>query len=360
MTSPLRQARAWHCAVAMPHPVRLGDMVYRTRDFVALELETRDGRVGSAIGYTRGTPLLEATERMVAALDPALVGDPEAATDDLAARFAPGWGALIRGASLVDIALWDLAAQAAGRDVGRSLGGSEAPVVPWMFVAGYFAAERPITELVSEAERAVSEGAVVVKVMLRVDDPTADRELVAALRQRLGPEQDLAIDFHGALRDPDAAADLIRSLDDFGLMFAEDPFRGHDLHRLGLLADQIEVPIAVGEDLIEESLLEGLLDVAGYVRVDATASGGLSFARRAVVRAAAAGRGVLPHVFEPIHRPLAALGPAVVALERIPAFVGADPWDQLVDPGTAGPSLLSFDRAKLTRTATDSWHRGAA
>jgi L-alanine-DL-glutamate epimerase-like enolase superfamily enzyme len=330
-------------------------MTYPTRDYVAVEVESADGRVGSAIGYTRGTPLLEATRLMAQALDPRLAEDPEAATADLAARFAPGWGALVRGASLLDIALWDLVAQGAGTDVGTSLGGTPT-TVPWMLVAGYFPRDRGQDVLVAEAVQFAREGAGIVKVMLTVDDPVGDRRLLEALREALGPAAPLAVDFHGAHREPEAAADMLAGLERFHLMFVEDPFPGHDLGRLARLAELTDVPIAVGEDLVEETALDGLLEIATHLRVDATASGGLSFARRAVRRAEAAGRTVLPHVFEPIHLSLAALGPTVIATERIPAQIGADPFPSLLSSLDRRAGLpLAFVRAVLDRQALASW-----
>lgn len=361
MSSALTRVSAWRCPVAMPYPVQLGAMRYTAREYVALEIETADGRTGSAIGYTRGTPLLEATRLMAEALDRSLTDEPEAAAGDLADRFAPGWGALVRGASLLDIALWDLAAQADGTDVGTRLGGRHRGAVPWMLVAGYFPADRGHDELVAEARRFAGEGAGIIKVMLSVDDVDADRRLVAAIRGELGPDARIAVDFHGAHREPEAAADMLAGLAPYGVLFAEDPFPGHDIARLTRLAELTETPIAVGEDLSEEALVDGLLEVATHLRVDATASGGLSFARRAVRRAAAAGRTVLPHVFEPVHLPLAALDDAVIATERIPPSIGADPFDVLLDPAHdgSGPGLgLRFDHAALERTAAASWQLG--
>lgn len=362
VSSSVRRISAWRCPIAMPYPVRLGAMRYPTREYVALEIETADGRVGSALGYTRGTPLLEATHLMAQALDRSLVDEPEAATADLAARFAPGWGALVRGASLVDIALWDLAARADGVDVGTRLGGSPRGEVPWMLVAGYFPADRGHAAIVAEAARFAGEGAGIIKAMLRVDDAAGDERFVGALRDELGADAAIAVDFHGAHREPETAAEMLDGLEPHGVLFVEDPFPGHDLERLARLVELTDVPIAVGEDLTEESLVGGLLEVATHLRVDATASGGLSFARRAVRRAEAAGRTVLPHVFEPVHRPLAALSPAVLATERIPASIGADPFDVLLADGAdarrtdpAGLGLV-FDRSALERTTTDSWH----
>jgi L-alanine-DL-glutamate epimerase-like enolase superfamily enzyme len=329
---------AWHCAVPMPHPVRLGAMEYRTRDYVVLRVTDADGRVSSAVGYSRGTPLLEATRIVCAQADLRLADDPEALTDDLHARFAVGWASLVRGASLLDIALWRRRAAINGTTVGVALGGTEtdradlhgaeADATPWIGVGGYFPDARSRGELVDELRRFAADGASGVKLMLSVTDPDGDRALVAAARAALGG-LDIAVDFHGGHREPREAAAALARLDDEGLVFLEDPFPGHDLARLRELADLVDVPLAVGEDLVEESTVDALLDIAGVLRVDATSSGGLSFARRAVRRATSAGRAVIPHVFEDTHRPLASLSSAVAAIERIPPGVGADPIDRL-------------------------------
>jgi len=329
----------------MPHPVRLGAMEYRTRDYVVLRVTDAEGRESWAIGYSRGTPLLAATRIVCEQADLRLADDPEALTDDLRARFAVGWASLVRGASLLDVALWRRRAAIEGTSVGAALGGRRDPsAAPWIAVGGYFPEARGRGELVAELERFVADGASGIKLMLSVTDPDGDRALVAAARAALG-DVDLAVDFHGGHREPREAAAALARLGDDCLAFLEDPFPGHDLARLRELARLIDVPLAVGEDLVEESTVEALLEIAGVLRVDATSSGGLSFARRAVLRAEAAGRTVIPHVFEGTHRPLASLSPAVIAIERIPPEVGADPIDRIE---TSWPAVAA--------TAVDGWH----
>lgn len=339
----------------MPHPVRLGAMEYRTRDYVVLRVTDPDGRATSAIGYSRGTPLLAATRIVCEQADLRLADDPEALTDDLRARFAVGWASLVRGASLLDIALWRRRAAVEGTSVAAVLAsapeGGIVPAVPsgaagtpWIAVGGYFPEARDRAELVAELERFVADGASGVKLMLSVVDADGDRALVAAARSALGGV-DLAVDFHGGHREPREAAAALARLGDEGIVFLEDPFPGHDLARLRALADLVDVPLAVGEDLVEESTVDALLEIAGVLRVDATSSGGLSFARRAVRRAETAGRHVIPHVFEATHRPLAALSPAVVAIERIPPEVGADPIERIESSWSAAGDA-----------AVDGWH----
>src|SRR4051794_13861543 len=108
------------CSFALPRPVRLGPVEYRSRDYVALRVRgDDDAHVGFAAGYTRGTPLFDG----VRLLAPSVVGaDPtehRSVSRSLAAARRPGHAALVRPLSLLEMALWDLAAKQAGLPLHR-------------------------------------------------------------------------------------------------------------------------------------------------------------------------------------------------------------------------------------------------
>ena len=48
---------AAECSLPLPRPIRLGPVEIKTREFVALRLETDTGLFGDALGYPRGGPL---------------------------------------------------------------------------------------------------------------------------------------------------------------------------------------------------------------------------------------------------------------------------------------------------------------
>lgn len=324
----IRRARGWVLAVPMKHPVRLGPMTYHTRDYAVLEVESDDGLIGRAIGYTRGTPLLAAARSLVRASGDADITDPVTTADLLQRRHLPGWAQYIRAASLLDICLWDIAAQASRQTISEALGTSR-DAVEMMAVAGYFADVRDLAAIVDEACGFVHDGVRRVKAMLNGGDIRADASLVAALRSALPDDVSLGVDCHAAFGSASEAADYIRSLGSEAIEFVEDPFPVHEWRRYRRLTEIMDIPLAAGEDVTSMSAVADLLPWINYLRVDATASGGLSWARTAADLAQASGVIVAPHVFPYVHAALAANRASVSFAEYIPDQVGAEPISQI-------------------------------
>ena len=358
--------QAWECSLPLRFPVDLGRLQYTTRDYVLLRLTTTDGLVGTAMGYTRGTPVLESVRRLAPAL---LAGPvtPMSFQSPHRDNFAPGWPALVRAASLIDIALWDVAAQHTGRSMAQALGGRER-TVPTIAVAGFFAARRNLDELAAEAAGFVRAGASAVKLIMPGKDPGQDVDLLRAVHTALPQGVAVAVDFHAVFHTVDQAVEHCRPLFDVGLLFIEDPFPSWDWHRVTEFATRCPVPVASGEDLPFMGMLEDL--VAGGVRVlrvDATASGGYTSLLPSLRRATDWGVEVVPHVWPAIHAPLASITDAVSLIEYIAPEVGAEPLHLLMaeatrdtETATPPPGLgLDFDLDAVGRAVTARWQSSA-
>lgn len=314
----------------MPRPLHLGPITYSTRDYVVVELTASSGLRGSAIGYSRGTPLLGAIEILAAHLPELPTNDPSETIRTLRGRFAPGWGAMVRGASLIEIALRDLRARREGTDLATSLGGRTRSV-PLMAVAGYFLDQRGRGEIVDEVDRFLDLGFRTIKLIVPGHDRDEDVALVSAVQAKLRGGADLAIDFHGAFPDPAEAVRYAEAFRIHDLRFIEDPFSGLEVESYVEAAPSISTPLAAGEDVVTPSSYDSLIRAgARYLRVDATASGGYSAALHGVRSAERAGVTVAPHVWPHIHHPLAAVSEAVGMIEVIPHTTGADPLDLIM------------------------------
>jgi len=73
-------------------------------------------------------------------------------------------------------------------------------------------------------------------------------EAFAALRRKVGPAIDLAMDLHGRA-SPAIARSLVAKLAPYDPMFIEEPILGDDLESLLSLQSISTVPIATGERL---------------------------------------------------------------------------------------------------------------
>jgi L-alanine-DL-glutamate epimerase-like enolase superfamily enzyme len=341
-------------------------MCYPTRDYVVLKLTTDAGLVGWAIGYTRGTPLLESTKTLAGSL-PSRVPTPADLQDRWRSQFAPGWSALVRAASLFDICLWDIFAKVQGRPLGNLLG-ERTSALPLMAVAGYFISDRGVDAVIDEAVRFANDGFSMIKVMLPGLDPRADERLVGKVRDALPPRCAMAVDLHGMFQTVEEAATYSAWLNSCGLSFIEDPFPSAQWREVAAFQTRSSVPVASGEDLVG---LGGFLDLmeAGIpiLRVDTTASGGFTTALRILDASSNGAVRIIPHVWPHFHVHLAAASAQVTLLEVIPDYVGADPmwalfsdgpnlrkgaWDTEGRPGTG----LDINADSVAHYSTGHWH----
>ncbi|HTW98628.1 MAG TPA: enolase C-terminal domain-like protein [Acidimicrobiales bacterium] len=327
-----------HCALALPHQLRVGGVSYATRDYVALRLLSDEGVSGYAYGYTRGGPLLQA----VVMVAESVIGQDPAERRRLTRQFSRDRVALgasvTRGLSLVDIALWDVAAKQAGMPL-HGLLGSGRDRVPAMAVCGYSPSRQAIVE---EVDALAGEGFDTLKLMLAADEVTSIVELIESCLEILDGRAALAVDFHYSLHGRFEAARTLRALDRLPLAFVEDPFPPWRWRELAALGASTRLPIAAGEDVPDPSAYRDLVEAVDVLRVDATTCGGITSVLGAFELADAAGVGVVPHVFTPLNGQLAASYGAIAMVEVVPSASGTDPIDQLLvaQPVLEGGSLV--------------------
>jgi L-alanine-DL-glutamate epimerase-like enolase superfamily enzyme len=313
--------------VPLPRTLRLGPVQIDTRDFVAVRIETDAGIQGDAVGYPRGTPLVD----MLARVSKALVGtDPLLRRQGLHAfelANATSLPAYARALSLLDIGLWDIAAKVSGLPLYRMLGGlrQHAPVTA---VAGYYMDIRSVAEIADEVAMRIDQGYPRVKVMLKGDDPEFDLGYVQAVTQR-APGR-VAADAHWSWSSMTQALRFCRKIEDAGLAFLEDPFSPQDIDLTTALRKQLQTPVAAGEDVFDARSMGRLAQGVSVLRVDATTCGGITGAIAALHAAHLGGCTVLPHVFAPLHLHLACAFPQIEGVEFIPPESGADPVDILL------------------------------
>ncbi len=338
----ITRLRAAECKLPLPRPIRLGPVEIATRDFVALRLETEDGGVGDALGYPRGTALLEAAHRLA----PLVLGEDvhlrRGIVEGALSAFVNGRPTFVKAASLYDIALWDAAARAVDQPLTHLLGGARAEV-PVMVVAGYYPDLRTVEDICEEVQRRVDEGFSRIKIMIRGDDLDADLRLVEAAWKIAGER--LSVDAHWAWRSIAEAQRTCRRIDHYGLRFIEDPFGPYKAGLCARLQESLVTPLAVGEDLPDPQSLAAAITQVSILRLDATTCGGVSAALAAAEAADTAGVAVLPHVFLPIHAQLAGSLTQIEAVELIPDDTGACPmFDLLEDGPEIADGILTIDQ----------------
>lgn len=172
--------------------------------------------------------------------------DPSAVYDDLydlmRVRGYTG-GFYVDALGAIDIALWDIAGQAANRSVAELLGGRRDTRIP-AYVSGLPKSTRAERAALAAEWAGLGFAAFKFATPVADDGPAAELE---ALRDALGPEARIAADMHWN-QDAATALRLIREMEPHGLWFAEAPVRTEDIGALAEVCAASAVPIAVGEE----------------------------------------------------------------------------------------------------------------
>jgi len=301
-----------------------------------VRIHTDTGLVGT--GYT-GTHAHLPSDRMItscieAAYGPLLLGrDPRSvqALWTTLQRHPPlQWvgraGITHLAHAAVDVALWDLKAQAAGEPLWRLLGGSdEARLEAYDTDGGWL--DRSDEQLVAETEARLAQGyrAVKLKVGSRDErggfDPARDLRRVALVRQALPEGARLMVDANGGW-DLATALEAGRELAAFDVTWLEEPIWYDDLPGHARLARALATPIALGEQLYTLDAFRDFIAAGAvhYVQADAVRLAGVSEWWRVAELAHAHHLPVVPHIGDmmQVHLQLALAHPACTLLEHIP------------------------------------------
>lgn len=318
------------CALKLPAPVRLGDAVYTTRDYVAFRLTDQDGIEGFSFGYSRGTPLAETLERIAGAIVGTVPAQREATRQRILAASPAVRPLLIRAISLADIALWDLAAKRAATSLSSLLGAARQRV-PAMPVAGYFRDVRGDDAVIHEIKDLEARGFRQIKLMVgALDSPKALSFLRRALAE-LNPTTRIAVDAHYTMNGTGQAIRTARALEDIGVSLLEDPFIPTEWRKLRHLSRSTSIDLAAGEDVVDPAQYLDLLESVSVLRVDPTTCGGIRASLSGIESATARGIDVIPHVFTALAAQLAGAYPGISYVEHISEESGSDPIDRYFD-----------------------------
>jgi L-alanine-DL-glutamate epimerase-like enolase superfamily enzyme len=221
-------------------------------------------------------------------------------------------GVVIHALSAVEMALWDLCGKAAGKPVHALLSAEpRSHVTPYASLqpAGH-RFEEYRDALVQSALKAKALGFRAVKSEVTMNGPYAhggmresyDRhtEVVAAVRQAVGPDMTLMIDVQYLWDDAATCLSVVRDWAEFDLFFLETPVWSDNVGDMARLVQEAPMKIACGEWLATRHEFRELLDV-GKVQVaqpDVGRVGGIGEARIVCDMAAERGRIVVPHCWK--------------------------------------------------------------
>jgi mandelate racemase len=244
---------------------------------------------------------------------------PDALATKLARRFALiGIQGIVRMALAgFDMACWDALAVAAGLPLARLIGAEPRPV-PAYNSCGLGLMD-DLGALAGEAETLLAMGGFRA-VKLRLGYPTLQQDITAvkAVRERIGNDVTLMVDYNQALSVDDALA-RGRALDREEIFWLEEPIRHDDYAGAAHLRHELKTPIQIGENFSLPAAMEVALDAgaADYVMPDLERIGGVSGWRQAAALAAARGVPMSSHLFPEVSAHLLAATPTCQFLEYV-------------------------------------------
>lgn len=304
-------------AVSIPleEPVAFATRVVEQRDHAITYVRTADGTegVGYTLGYGGAELIADAVTKILA---PMIEDEDPRDTERLWEEMFEGTvqigrkGVILRAISCVDIALWDIKAQAANQPLYKLLG-AYTDELPAYASGGYYREEKGLEGLREEMQRYTERGHDIVKMKVGRLAVEEEVERVRVAREAIGDERTLLLDANGKWDNKQEAVRACRRFGEYDPYFIEEPVMPDSLDLMREVNNALDYPVAAGElefsrygfaDLLRENAVE-------VVQPDATVVGGVTEWMRIANTAASYDIPVAPHYNWDLHiQLLAAIG----------------------------------------------------
>ena len=175
----------------------------------------------------------------------------------------------------IDIALWDLKAKRAALPLAKLLGAYRESVQTYNTSGGFLHA--PIEEVKARASESLADGIGGIKIKVGQPDTRADLQRLAAVREHIGDGVPLMIDANQQWDRPTALR-FGRAVEEFNLVWIEEPLDAYDAEGHAQLAAALDTPIATGEMLSSVAEHVRLIEAraADIIQPDAPRVGGIT------------------------------------------------------------------------------------
>ena len=305
-------------AIPMSAPVPL-EQQHRTdlgtkvkSDATLIRVETDSGLVG--MGAALGTPPVVAAI-IEHELEPELVGEDPLFSERLYEKMYNGSraipalergvpqpevsrrrGMVMEAIAGVDIAIWDVKAQALGVPIYQALGATRSSVRG--YASGGWA---PGDEAEAELGGYAAKGFTAVKMRVVGRDGFSIAKClrrVQAARRGIGPDVDLMVDAHGSLEVANAIK-LAKELEPYNIAWFEEPVSPDDHLGQAEVRRATTIPIASGEREFTRFDFQDLLDrqAIDIAQPDVARAGGLTEIRRIAALTPTRGVRLAPHAW---------------------------------------------------------------
>lgn len=262
------------------------------KNTILVKVYTDDGIDG--IGEAFGTGKARTIEAAIYEYERWLIGkDPTRIVRNWQAYYRgsryPLGTATMAGLSAVEQALWDISGKACGLPVYKMLGGPFRDKIR-VYASGYLSQPSHFDlepkSLVQGAKDVVQRGFTAMKITPQPDnyrDLTPDQifresiERIRSVREAVGNDIDIALDYHGRSFSPTEAIRLARAIEAYHPLFLEEPALTENPASLRDVKMKTTVPIAGGERCISRDRLREILELRAVdvLQPEPTCNGGI-------------------------------------------------------------------------------------
>jgi galactonate dehydratase len=316
------------------------------RSWVITEMQTDEGITGfSEVGKNREravAAMIQEFEYFLLGKDPTCI---EALWEQIYRQNFWNGTTEMTALSAVEMCMWDILGKSLGAPIYKLLGGPTRERIRLYGHVYPLNGERTPAGFAAGARQRVEQGYTAIKTTVdhlglarsrgegedkrirhvfregeavsnRIID--AAREFLGAIRDEVGPHVDLMVDCHGRFGPADAIR-LGSALEDFKLLFFEEPCPPENVEAVAMVSKAIKTPVATGERLLGR---HGFWDVlkqnaVAVVQPDVANTGGIMETKKIAAMAEVGYMNVAPH--NP-NGPLAIIQTAHVAAS-IPNFL---------------------------------------
>ena len=319
-----------------------------------IDVETDQGVTGHSYIFAYARLTLKPLVLLIEDIGRDLTGKAIAPSDLMAAMDAKfrllGWQGLVGMAvSGLDMAFWDALGRAAGQPLAVLLGGSPRPIRAY----DSYGVVDPKADA-KDLKRSLDQGFRGIKIKGGDGDAANDERVVKGVRELIGPDIALMIDFNQSL-DPAEATRRIERLAPYDLHWIEEPVPQENLLGHAKVREMSPTPIQAGENWwfprgFAEAIAVGASD---FIMPDLMKCGGVTGWLRIAGQAEAASIPMSSHLFAEASAHMLAVTPTAHWLEvlDLARAVLAEPI-RIVDGAVTarGPGLgLSWDETAVTK-----------
>jgi L-alanine-DL-glutamate epimerase-like enolase superfamily enzyme len=248
----------------------------------------------------------------------------------------------------IDIALYDLLGKMLGIPVYCLLGGCvrEEYIVEGV---GYGISIDEPERVARIAKDAVNHGYKTLELKAGDENPEMDVERVRAVREAIGKNIPLKIDFNGYY-DVKTAIMIIEEMEQFGISWVEQPVKYWDIEGLAMVRNSVKTKVSVDEavESPQELMRVVKLRAADGVHIKPQIKGGLSTAKKLRTIAEAADMVIIPGTSAATGLGIGAAQAFIASTRHIYPGMHGSPVDILVEDIVLDPIPANSTRVKIS------------